>query len=212
MPPAEGMDTEMADELSMPEGQAAYPPRVSGIANGLQSAELTPSLVNSAYASREPSLPTKGVSQLVLATPSDDEDDVDDDDDDLVRLSPQRPALPISTLPTGLCYDPRMRFHTELDPPKDRSDFHPEDPRRILWIYRTLCEAGLVDDPHLSLRPLVPQPLRMIPVRHATRAEVLKVHFEDHFEFLKHTASKLPLGRPWSPNTDIFGQPNLTKI
>ena len=172
MPLTEPIDIDMYDGSDAPEGR--NPLRAT--ANGLVPA-------------RESSFPVKAVTQLTLATPSSDDSD-DSEEDELGRLSPQRPALPYSALPTGICYDPRMRFHTELDPPKDRSDFHPEDPRRILWIYRTLCEAGLVDDPILSLKPLVAQPVKMIRVRHATKAEVLKVHYDDHFEFLKNTATK----------------------
>ena len=182
-------DTDMSDGFSGNEGQIS-PDSGSPGANGLRVVNhfaSRPDILLSA--SRETSLPVKAVNQLTLAPQSDEEGD-EDDETDLFRLSPQRPALPLSQLPTGLCYDPRMRFHTELDPPKDKADFHPEDPRRILWIYRTLCEAGLVDDPVLSLKPLVLNPCKMIPVRHAVRSEILKVHFEEQFEFLKGTASK----------------------
>ena len=190
MPLPDAGDTDMSDGLSEP--LPAAPFHASAIPNGVRSTEQTPSLFNSGIGSRETSLPVKVASQLKLATPSSEEYDEEDGEEegvDALRLSPQRPALPMSTLPTGLCYDARMRFHTELDPPKDHQDFHPEDPRRILEIFKTLCEAGLASDPQLSILPLVPQPLKMIPVRHATRHEVLLVHFEEHFEFLKNTAS-----------------------
>ena len=140
----------------------------------------------SAYASRETSLPTKVASQLQI----DSSDDEADSNDDELLLRTERPALRYAILPTGLCYDARMRYHTELDPPKDRADFHPEDPRRIFWIYRTFCESGLVDDPDVSIKPIVPLPMQKIDVRHATQAEVLLVHDEEHFNFLKDTASK----------------------
>ena len=95
--------------------------------------------------------------------------------------------LPFSTLPTGLCYDARMRFHCELDPPKDRSNYHPEDPRRIFHIYRTLCEAGLVKDQMAPQHQIVNRPLHRIPARHANKSEICLVHDERHFEFMEST-------------------------
>lgn len=95
--------------------------------------------------------------------------------------------LPNSSLPSGVCYDSRMRFHTELVPSKDRSEYHPEDPRRIYFIYRALCEAGLIKD-KMTIPPLVAQPLLQIQARHAKKAEVCLVHTPEHFEYLQETA------------------------
>ena len=97
--------------------------------------------------------------------------------------------LPYTNAKTGLCYDARMRFHTELSPPKDRSDYHPEDPRRILHIYRELCEAGLVEDPTMAVPPITKNPVYRIAARVAKRPEILLVHDEAHFDFLKSTSS-----------------------
>jgi histone deacetylase 6 len=99
-------------------------------------------------------------------------------------------GLPQKSLPSGVCYDARMRFHAELDPSKDRTEYHPEDPRRIYFIYKALCQAGLVDD-ILSEPPLVAQTLVKIPARQATRAEVCLVHTQEHFDYLQRTASKV---------------------
>ncbi len=186
----------MLDAAAAPEaatGVAALFASNHGLSNGVRA--------SADASSREPSMPTKTINRLTLATTaasSDDEDDHGDDDDldadadaEAQRAAARGPpGLPSGALPTGLCYDPRMRFHAELDPPKDRSDFHPEDPRRIFWIYRALCEAGLAEDRTLGFPVVVPQPLRRIPVRHATRDEVLQVHTEDHFMFVKETASE----------------------
>ncbi|OJJ43996.1 hypothetical protein ASPZODRAFT_18771 [Penicilliopsis zonata CBS 506.65] len=92
-------------------------------------------------------------------------------------------GLPIASLPTGLCYDIRMRYHCEVRP---RDDAHPEDPRRIYYIYKELCRAGLVDDKESS-RPLVPRPLKRIDVRNATEEEICLVHTPDHFLFVEST-------------------------
>ncbi|KAL1959893.1 hypothetical protein VTO42DRAFT_561 [Malbranchea cinnamomea] len=91
--------------------------------------------------------------------------------------------LPRASLPTGLCYDIRMRYHCEVRP---TADVHPEDPRRIYYIYKELCKAGLVDD-KMSSRPLVDQPLLRIPARDATEEEISLVHDEAHYAFVKST-------------------------
>lgn len=92
-------------------------------------------------------------------------------------------GIPTASLPTGLCYDIRMRYHCEVRP---TTDVHPEDPRRIYYIYKELCRAGLVDDPE-SLRPLAAQPLERIPVRDATAEEISLVHDPDHYAFVEST-------------------------
>ncbi|KAE8134720.1 hypothetical protein BDV38DRAFT_285494 [Aspergillus pseudotamarii] len=92
-------------------------------------------------------------------------------------------GLPIAQLPSGLCYDVQMRYHCEVRP---TADVHPEDPRRIYYIYKELCRAGLVDDPESS-RPLVSRPLKRISVRNATEEEISLVHTPDHFAFVEST-------------------------
>ena len=91
--------------------------------------------------------------------------------------------LPRAALRTGLCYDVRMRYHCEIQP---TTEVHPEDPRRIYYIYKELCKAGLVDDP-TSTRPLVDQPLLNIPAREATQSEITLIHSPDHYEWVKST-------------------------
>lgn len=98
------------------------------------------------------------------------------------------PAPYKSSLPTGLCYDVRMRYHCELDPPKQRLDYHPEDPRRIFKIYKELCMAGLVKDPLLNSGTVIPNPLVNIPAREVGEDEVCLVHDKSHFDFMKTTA------------------------
>lgn len=139
--------------------------------------------------SREHSLLAKAVAEQFSLdssggskSPSDDETS-----DDLAsqKLSRARQP-PVASLPTGLCYDVRMRYHCELDPPKQRLDFHPEDPRRIYSIYKEFCLAGLVDDPQ-STRPIVSVPLQRISARNATKAEICLVHDTKHFDFIEST-------------------------
>lgn len=94
-----------------------------------------------------------------------------------------RPGLPLASLATGLCYDVRMRYHCEVQP---TNDVHPEDPRRIYYIYKELCKSGLVDDPD-SCRPLAPTPLQRIDAREATEEEIVNIHSAAHFAFVRST-------------------------
>lgn len=94
-----------------------------------------------------------------------------------------RPGLPLASLATGLCYDIRMRYHCEVQP---TNDVHPEDPRRIYYIYKELCKSGLVDDPD-SCRPLAPIPLQRINAREATEEEIVNIHSAAHFAFVRST-------------------------
>jgi histone deacetylase 6 len=95
-------------------------------------------------------------------------------------------GLPIAQLPSGLCYDVQMRYHCEVRP---TADVHPEDPRRIYYIYKELCRAGLVDDPESS-KPLVSRPLKRISARNATEEEVSLVHTPGHYAFVESTKGK----------------------
>jgi histone deacetylase 6 len=97
-------------------------------------------------------------------------------------------GLTVSTLPTGLIYDERMRYHSEVSATTG-DNVHPEDPRRIYYIYRELCQAGLVDtgksEDLISGQPLLP-----IPAREATREEIELVHAAPrHYEFVKATST-----------------------
>ncbi|KAJ4550531.1 Histone deacetylase hda1 [Exophiala dermatitidis] len=103
--------------------------------------------------------------------------------DDTVPKPPR--GLPVAQLPTGLCYDDRMRYHAEIAATSGEN-VHPEDPRRIYYIYKELCEAGLVDDKDCP--PMVEVPLKRIEAREATREECLLVHTPEHYDFVKSTA------------------------
>ncbi|EXJ55243.1 histone deacetylase 6/10 [Cladophialophora yegresii CBS 114405] len=130
-------------------------------------------------------------SRLRIESPSDDtsEDSLmsDSDSEPDETLTKSRRGLPISTLPTGLCYDDRMRYHAEVAA-TSAENVHPEDPRRIYYIFKELCEAGLVDDKDYP--PMVEQPLRRIDAREATKEEILLIHDEeDHYKFVRSTAA-----------------------
>lgn len=95
-------------------------------------------------------------------------------------------GLPVGSLATGLCYDVRMRYHCEVRP---TTEVHPEDPRRIYYIFKELCRAGLVDDPD-SVHPLAPQTLKRIAARNATEDEITLIHSQAHYAFVKSTSGK----------------------
>ncbi|KAL1973489.1 hypothetical protein VTN31DRAFT_6124 [Thermomyces dupontii] len=93
-------------------------------------------------------------------------------------------GLPLASLATGYCYDVRMRYHCQV---QASADPHPEDPRRILYIYRELCCAGLINDPQISRSTLVPRPMQRIEIRDATQEEIQLVHTPDHYAFVEST-------------------------
>lgn len=125
--------------------------------------------------------PALGQEQPSLASPKKSQNSENGFYDDVVVPEPSRNhGLPVANLPTGLCYDMRMRYHCEMEPPADRLEIHPEDPRRIYQIYRALCLAGLVEDP-ISKMPIVHKPLHRIYAREATQAEICLVHDLKHF-------------------------------
>ncbi|EEH17458.2 hypothetical protein PABG_00021 [Paracoccidioides brasiliensis Pb03] len=113
-----------------------------------------------------------------------DEDSLVEEDSDWPNdMAEENKGLPLASLPTGLCYDIRMRYHCEVKP---TLDVHPEDPRRIYYIYKELCKAGLVEDPESS-KPLVSLPLHRILARDATEEEIALVHDPEHYAFVKST-------------------------
>ncbi|KAL4795013.1 hypothetical protein BDV19DRAFT_179123 [Aspergillus venezuelensis] len=113
-----------------------------------------------------------------------DEDSLVEEESDWAEVeSVARPGLPLASLPSGLCYDVQMRYHCEVRP---TSEVHPEDPRRIYYIYKELCRAGLVDDVE-STRPLVARPLKRINARNATEEEIVSVHTSAHYAFVEST-------------------------
>lgn len=141
--------------------------------------------------SRESSVLANNVANHLSIEISEDpmQQELDDFIDELDEAEHGPTAPYVSSLPTGLCYDVRMRYHCELDPPKQSRDFHPEDPRRIFKIYKELCMAGLVNDPMLNTGNLIPNPLLRIDARNVSESEVCLVHDKRHWDFMVTTAS-----------------------
>lgn len=129
------------------------------------------------------SAPKPVTDPLASAGEEEEEDSLVEDNSDW--SGEESSGLPLASLPSGLCYDAQMRYHCEVRP---TTEVHPEDPRRIYYIYKELCRAGLVDDPDSS-RPLAARPLKRIPARNATEAEISLVHTADHYAFIESTKS-----------------------
>jgi histone deacetylase 6 len=98
-----------------------------------------------------------------------------------------------SFLPTGCCYDDRMKFHANAD--YTDNTHHPEDPRRIGAIMDALREAGLIySGSELELSDILKDSptkyLWRIPAREARRDEICLAHTPSHFEWVRELDSK----------------------
>lgn len=95
-------------------------------------------------------------------------------------------------LPTGCCYDDRMKLHANAD---FGSQPHPEDPARIARIMGTFKKAGLVytgSDADLAhiIRSCPTKYMWRIPAREAMREEICKVHTAIHYDWVEALSRK----------------------
>lgn len=132
------------------------------------------------------------VDSSMSSSDSEEENDESAQDESESERAAMSDAVAYSKLRTGLCYDARMRYHSDLEPlPGEDNyvegadpDLHPEDPRRIFSIYNALCRAGLVDD-KLAIHGTLPTTLARIDARNATVAEICLVHTRDHYNYVE---------------------------
>ncbi|KAI1095150.1 putative histone deacetylase A [Rostrohypoxylon terebratum] len=116
-----------------------------------------------------------------------DESDVSDDSidtEDLMRTMQRR-----GLLPTGCCYDDRMKLHANAD--FGPSPHHPEDPRRIEEIMKIFKKGGLVyTGPDSKLLDILKDnPTKYmwrIPARPATKQEICTVHTPRHYDWVQN--------------------------
>ena len=92
-------------------------------------------------------------------------------------------------LPTGCCYDDRMKLHMNAD--FTPNTHHPEDPRRIHEIFKAFKKAGLVyTGPPSDLPQIIKAaPTRYmwrIPARAATSEEVCLAHTPRHLAWVEN--------------------------
>lgn len=91
-------------------------------------------------------------------------------------------------LPTGCCYDVRMKMHMNAD--FSPSSHHPEDPRRIHEIFKAFKRTGLVySGPDSELPTILKNsPTKFmwrIPARDATPEEILLAHSPEHLAWVQ---------------------------
>jgi len=96
-------------------------------------------------------------------------------------------------LPTGCCYDDRMKLHANAD--FGPNPHHPEDPSRIEHIMKALKKAKLVytgrdSDLQAILADEPRKYMWRIPARHASQEEITLVHHPSHFHWVKELATK----------------------
>ncbi|PGH05703.1 hypothetical protein AJ79_06719 [Helicocarpus griseus UAMH5409] len=172
---------------SAPAAPAALPVQAPSLIESFREKFAAPTdplkAVNAPQDHATTATPEKKSPDYPKSEPEFDDSLVEDDSDWPNDTAEETRGLPLASLSTGLCYDIRMRYHCEVKP---TLDVHPEDPRRIYYIYKELCKAGLVDDPG-SAKPLVAQPLQRIAARDATEEEISLVHDAEHFAFVKRT-------------------------
>ncbi|KAK8039412.1 hypothetical protein PG993_007823 [Apiospora rasikravindrae] len=118
-----------------------------------------------------------------------DEYDMRIDEDAFLRNNMTRRAL----LPTGCCYDPRMKLHANAD--FGPSPHHPEDPRRIEEIMKMLKKAELVyNGPDTDLEDILRNTptkyMWRIPARYATRQEICTMHTPQHYDWVEDLSQK----------------------
>jgi histone deacetylase 6 len=119
-------------------------------------------------------------------------DDSEDDDESVSDLDnpiehPDISLRKYAFLPTGLCYDDRMKLHANADFTGQAG--HPEDPGRISAIYASFRANNLVfdgDDTEL-LTALADSPTKWmwrIQARRATMSEICLVHTASHYAWV----------------------------
>lgn len=111
-----------------------------------------------------------------------DEYDSEDENEEFIRSLAKQNALP-----TGCCYDDRMKLHANAD--FGPTPHHPEDPRRIEEIMKIFKKAGLIftgPDTELAviLRDTPNKYMWRIPARDATKQEICTVHTIHHFDWV----------------------------
>jgi histone deacetylase 6 len=118
-----------------------------------------------------------------------EEEEEEDPDDGSTALQIGRPGL----LPTGCCYDDRMKLHVNAD--FSPNAHHPEDPRRIEEIIKAFKKNGLLytgpeADVARVIREAPNKYMWRIAAREATASEICTTHQSTHYEWVKALSVK----------------------
>ncbi|KAG0648163.1 Cryptic loci regulator [Hyphodiscus hymeniophilus] len=116
------------------------------------------------------------------STSTQDSEQAETEEEEEPKPSPRR-----FDLPTGCCYDARMKMHANAD--FSQSPHHPEDPRRIEAIFQEFRRAGLIyDGSDIELAEKLKRSptswMWRISAREATMAEVCTAHTASHYEWV----------------------------
>ncbi|PHH65416.1 hypothetical protein CDD81_2520 [Ophiocordyceps australis] len=116
------------------------------------------------------------------------DDESEPEAQDLATQQQRRRGL----LPTGCCYDDRMKLHMNAD--FSPNAHHPEDPRRIHEIFKAFKKMGLIyTGPDADLARIIKEcPTRYmwrIPARSATPQEICLAHSADHLAWVENLAT-----------------------
>ena len=165
---------------------------VSSTAMSRSGGVISPIDLDSTSDDAERNLPGGVLRMLSLETYSSTASETEATDEVEDSLTLQERRNKVRPLRSGLVYDVRMRYHSELAMAVKNQDYHPEDPRRIFHIYRELCKSGLVEDTSITTEPLVEHPLKKINITAAKKEEICLVHDVKHFEFMESIQGNLP--------------------
>lgn len=127
------------------------------------------------------------------STSSDDIDEGAESDTPLDSRDAEFMGLERRQLPTGCCYDDRMKLHANAD--FGAKPHHPEDPGRIEAIMMKFKKAGLIfmgsDSDYVEvLRTNPTNYMWRIPAREAQESEICNVHLPQHYAWVRALSHK----------------------
>ncbi|KAK4461160.1 histone deacetylase clr3 [Cladorrhinum samala] len=165
----------------MPEQMADRPPSANGF--------LRHAVTDSSLETPTPNGPSAEDTAEDTAATGDGEGEGDDSD---YSPHPHNTAQRRS-LPTGCCYDDRMKLHANAD--FGPNPHHPEDPSRIEYIMRTFKKNKLVftgsDEDLIQIIQSTPNKyMWRIPAREATKEEICLVHHPRHYLWVEELSRK----------------------
>lgn len=164
-----------------------YSASING-ANGISNGTVNPQLLmpmedtDNSHHHHEPEDETNSSTSSEFSSSEEEEDTAS-------AANPLERAL----LPTGCCYDDRMKLHVSANIIDNVA--HPEDPRRIEHIMRMFRKSGLiyqgsVEDQQKILKESPSRYMWRIQAREAEKDEICTVHTADHYDWVQSLAHR----------------------